>query len=158
MVTEQYFNNGGWTLRGLTPREGSSHFYLLQNAEVSGYNDLVNLIYEMDNNTFYFSVTGAYDSVRVRSGYLLQSIDALNGSIGFVSNGYSDYKPLFMKHYRSVNNATLCYSMKTIKKYGCNLNRGKKIIHFKLTTGVGQNYPVYIGTLMPANTVIECFE
>ena len=89
---------------------------------------------------------------------MLQSIDALNGSIGFVSNGYSDYKPLFMKHYRSVNNATLCYSMKTIKKYGCNLIKKTKNNPFNITSGGGQNYPVYIGTLMPANTVIECFE
>lgn len=157
-LTSQYKQSGNWMLRGLTPVEQSSHFYLLQNAEMPNYNNLVNMVFEMDNNTFVSAAGGVYKPIRVNSDLTLQSIDAHPSYTGFVTNGNRASDPPYLKYYDATVNAVKCTMQDSVLFYAPTVLKHSPHQYFNITYGTEMNFITYLGSYMQLPEEIECKE
>lgn len=157
-LASQYKQSGNWILRGMTPVEQSSHFYLLQNAEMPNYNNLVNMVFEMNNNTFVSAVGGLYKPIRVDSDLTLQSIDAHPSYTGFVTNGNRVSDPPYLRYYDATVNGVKCTMQDSVLFHFSIVERKRAHESFNLVFETDMNFITYLGSYMQIPVDIECKE
>ena len=117
LVTTQSFQNGGWQLRGMTVMDYSSHFYLLQNAEVTNVSSNVDLLFTLSPSMFLLAPYGGTMSMAYTDEPMFMSIDAIANTVGLFSNGYMTNDPLRMFHYFTTTYSQHCLNHGTQQIY-----------------------------------------
>ena len=158
ILAVQNFQNGSWHLCGMTPDDVVSHFYLLQNAEVSGYNYVTSMVLDLDASCFALSASGATKPIRVLNDYLFRSIDGHYLGAGFVSNGYRRSDTQYLGYYNSTYNPSNCHVQESIMIYPMYLKGDMHCISFDITTGNGQNFLTKMGTTLFFPKTVDCVQ
>ena len=117
LVTTQSFQNGSWQLRGMTAMDYSSHFYLLQSAEVTNVNSNVDLLFTLSPSMFLLAPYGGTMSMAYTDEPMFMSIDAIANTVGLFSNGYTASNPLRMLHYFTTTYSQRCLNHGTQQIY-----------------------------------------
>ena len=157
--TYQTYTNGGWKLRGLTPLNASSRFYLLQYAEETSTGQLIDMVTELTTSL----VCAPYVTVpilpsRVIPHTELRSIDASSNSVGFVSNGKDESIPYYLKFHDATLNATQCFLTSQLYYYTFPFKTSTITDAFNMCQGAGSSFQNHYGFQIMEIPMIECSE
>lgn len=151
----QYYLNGNWRLRGMTPMlSATQSFYLLQNVEEYGYSNLVDKVLEISFSSFGLVPI----SYRMQNHHMLQSIDAQKNDVSFVTNGPIEYNPNQLFYYCTNLSSMACCTHGLIPCGLLPMKSTTTLYPFSMKASNVQYSQNYVGLSLPIKLKVDCYQ